>query len=215
MTIFVRLRQFLLLSSFLAGLFLLSQAAAQPQAPKSGASDAQKRQAKEKETEEDKYDRLDGKGASGKTVDVIEFAGNFEIHVYPGGSTQGLSVKVDRRNKDKPVAVIAYRFNNQAPLVRRAILSIPLSDGFLSYRDTSVTEYDKFIFSNNELAGKELVKYKLDPPPKQLYPEGHPANDVQAAAVRDEREPANSPPKTPEVEQPTVDENGSLKSFSW
>lgn len=32
---------------------------------------------------EEEYDRLDGVGASGKKVDVIEWEGSLEIHVYP------------------------------------------------------------------------------------------------------------------------------------
>src|SRR5437764_543896 len=57
-----------------------------------------------------KYDVLDGKGPSGKKVDVVEWEGNLEIHVAPKGSLRGLSLKLDKKNKDKPVMVIGYRF---------------------------------------------------------------------------------------------------------
>src|SRR4051812_30563328 len=71
------------------------------------------------------YDRLDGMGSSGKKVQVIEWEGNLEIHVYPSGSLQGLSLKIDRANKERPVMVIGYRFDAaKKPLIRRAILGI-------------------------------------------------------------------------------------------
>src|SRR4051812_4130447 len=68
------------------------------------------------------YDRLDGTGPSGKTVQVIEWEGNLEVHVYPIGSLKGLSLKLDEKNKGKPVMVIGYRFkdNPDVQLVRRA-----------------------------------------------------------------------------------------------
>src|SRR5687767_8204018 len=70
------------------------------------------------------FDRLDGTGRSGKKVDVIEWEGNLEIHVYPKGSLKSLALKLDKRNKDKTVMVIGYRFNNDPgkQLIRRAIL---------------------------------------------------------------------------------------------
>src|SRR6478672_2141360 len=71
---------------------------------------------------DDDYDRLDGVGRSGKKVNVIEWEGNLEVHVYPGGSLKGLALKLDKRNKDKPVMVIGYRFNDNpgVQLIRRA-----------------------------------------------------------------------------------------------
>lgn len=41
------------------------------------------------------YDRLDGTGPSHKRVDVIEWEGNLEVHVYPAGSLKGLAAKID------------------------------------------------------------------------------------------------------------------------
>src|SRR5687767_7863161 len=68
------------------------------------------------------YDRLDGMGPSGKRVDVIEWEGNLEVHVYPKGSLRGLALTIDRQKKDKPVMVIGYRFDNapKTQLIRRA-----------------------------------------------------------------------------------------------
>jgi hypothetical protein len=126
---------------------------------------------------DDDYDRMDGMGASGKKVNVIEWEGNLEIHVYPAGSLKGLALKLDKRNKDRPVMVIGYRFDNdpKKQLIRRAILGIDLADSFKAYRDpSSGSEYDKIVISNNGLAG-DMVAYKLDPAPTQLYPDGHPA----------------------------------------
>ena len=126
---------------------------------------------------DDDYDRMDGTGASGKKVNVIEWEGNLEIHVYPAGSLKGLALKLDKRNKDRPVMVIGYRFDNdpKKQLIRRAILGIDLAEGFKVYRDpSSGSEYDKIIISNNGLSG-DMMAYKLEPAPTQLYPDGHPA----------------------------------------
>jgi hypothetical protein len=123
------------------------------------------------------YDRLDGTGTSGKTVNVIEWEGNLEIHVYPKGSLVGLALKLDDRNSAKPVMVIGYRFDvaPKQTLVRRAILGIDLRGGFRTYRDTTAMEYDKIVITKNQLQSSELVAFRLDPEPKQLYPDGHPA----------------------------------------
>lgn len=133
---------------------------------------------------DEEYDRLDGHGPSGKKVNVIEWEGNLEIHVYPGGSLAGLSMKIDRSQKN-PVMVIGYRFNDQPSkvLIRRAILGIDLSDRFMTYRDPSVSEYDKIIVSNNGLSS-QVVAYKLDPAPDQLYPDGHPKNQMSSQLAR-------------------------------
>jgi hypothetical protein len=123
------------------------------------------------------YDRLDGTGYSGKTVNVIEWEGNLEIHVTPAGSLAGLALKLDKRNKDKPVMVIGYRFDldPSRQLVRRAILGIELREGFKVYRDRTALDYDKVVITNNTLSSKDLAVFRLDPDPAQLYPEGHPA----------------------------------------
>jgi hypothetical protein len=141
---------------------------------------------------EEDFDRLDGMGASGKKVNVIEWEGNLEIHVYPAGSLKSLALTIDRKTKDKPVMVIGYRFNDnpQKQLIRRAIIDgISLSDSFHTYRDTSAGEYDKIVITNNNL-DKVLTTYKLEPKPTQLYPEGHPALASQDDKGSDDRKPA-------------------------
>ena len=159
------------------------------------------------------YDRLDGKGPSGKKVHVIEWEGNLEIHVYPMGSLKGLALKLDKRNKDKPVMVIGYRFNDDSEkqLIRRAILGINLKEGFKAYKDPSADEYDKIIISNNGLSD-QVMAYKLDPEPSQLYPDGHPAlaktEETKPRSAR-ERKPASEEPDANEVE------DGFIKPFSW
>ena len=139
------------------------------------------------------FDRMDGTGASGKTVNVIEWEGNLEIHVAPPGGLKGLALKLDRTNKSKPVMVIGYRFdtNPSRQLIRRAILGIDLRDGFRVYRDKSVAEYDKIVITNNTLSGSDLVAYRLDPELKQLYPDGSPMLANQKSPA-DSRAPAST-----------------------
>lgn len=177
-----------------------------------GASTAIAGKAENLGPKEEDYDRLDGRGASGKKVDVIEWEGNLEIHVYPAGSLKGLGLKLDKTNKAKSVMVISYRFDTQPalPLIRRAILGIDLREGFHTYKDTSVDAYDKIIISNNVLS-EQVAEYKLEPEPKQLYPDGHPA---LAQADKASREPASEKPKTVEgPERPEIDEHGTIKPF--
>ncbi len=150
---------------------------------------------------DDNFDRLDGTGRSGKRVDVIEWEGNLEIHVYPAGSLKGLALKLDKKpgTKEK-VMVIGYRFAN-APdeqLVRRAILGIPISENFQVFRDPSADEYDKIVVSNNGLA-KPLVAFKTEGAPAQLYPDGHPANERGLAG--EERDPARERDKKQEQQR--------------
>ena len=170
------------------------------------------------------YDRLDGHGASGKKVDVIEWEGNLEIHVYPAGSLKGLALKLDKKNKDRPVMVIGYRFDNdpKTQLIRRAILGITLSEGFKAYRDPSADDYDKIIISNNTLSG-QVASYKLDPAPTQLYPDGHPAlASTQDKKKSEDRAPASANSKKKKG-QPSVgsdevidgDDDGSIKPFQF
>ena len=163
------------------------------------------------------YDRLDGTGKSGKKVDVVEWEGNLEIHVYPAGSLAGLSLKLDKKNKDKPVMVIGYRFTNdtKTQLIRRAILGVPFYEGFKAFKDPTANGYDKIVISNNGL-GKPLVAYNLEQPPAQLYPDGHPA--LVDAGADAERKPATSaskkksPPQ--EEDAPDVDqETGAIQPF--
>jgi len=157
------------------------------------------------------YDRLDGTGESGKRVNVIEWEGNLEIHVYPQGSLRGLALKIDDRNKQKPVMVIGYRFDNDPSkqLIRRAILSIDIKKGFKVFRDPRELEFDKIIISNNTLAS-QVVAFNLDPEPAQLYPDGHPANGVFA------RETPKMPSRAPAGKKPEeAHEEGAIKPFAW
>jgi hypothetical protein len=127
------------------------------------------------------YDRLDGTGASGKKVNVVEWEGNLEIHVYPRGSLKGLSLKLDKTNKDRPVMVIGYRFveHPETQLIRRAILGIDLAEGFRAYKDPTADDYDKIIITNNGMSAP-LAAYRLETPSKQLYPD---AATAKAAAA--------------------------------
>jgi hypothetical protein len=164
---------------------------------------------------DDDYDRLDGTGLSGKKVNVIEWEGNLEIHVYPAGSLKGLSLKLDKKNDYKPVMVIGYRFEGSStPLIRRAILGIKLNEGFKTYRDTTADGYDKIVISNNGLA-TPLVAFKLDTAPAQSYPDGHPMNnatDVAKISTDTSRKPAASE-EDEDSKQPMVEEEGRILPF--
>jgi hypothetical protein len=163
---------------------------------------------------QDDYDRLDGRGKSGKKVNVIEWEGNLEIHVYPGGSTQGLALTIDDSNQNKKVMVIGYRFdsNPREQLIRRNVLSIPIRPGFKVYRDPrSGKEYDKFIVTNTP-GGAPLVAYQLESPPTQLYPEGHSSLAKQEESKRDSaREPASGYHAPDSLDQ----ETGRIRPTSW
>lgn len=161
------------------------------------------------------YDRLDGKGPSGKRVDVIEWEGNLEVHVYPAGSLKGLGLKLDKQT-GKRVMVLAYRFED-APgkeLIRRAILGINLKEGFKAFKDPNTDDYDKIVISNNTLANP-LVAFGLDPAPKQLYPDGHgalaqsDAKDRQPAAHRGARAVEEPASEIPEIDK----ESGAISPF--
>jgi hypothetical protein len=127
------------------------------------------------------YDRMDGTGKSGETVQIIEWEGNLEVHVYPPGSLKGLAATLDMRNKAKPVMVLGYRFvnNPKQQFIRRAILGITMTNGFKAYKDPTEGEFDKIIISNNGLSG-QVALFKLDPTPTQLYPEGYPGGTAVA-----------------------------------
>jgi hypothetical protein len=170
------------------------------------------------EQQEEEYDRLDGMGASGKKVNVIEWEGNLEIHVYPAGSLKGLALTIDRKTKDKPVMVIGYRFNDnpEKQLIRRAIIDgISLNDGFHTYRDTSAGEYDKIVITNNNL-DKVLSVFKLEPKPTQLYPDGHPALVAQASKADDNRKPAAAAKaEAAKEDQAELQESGTIRPFMF
>lgn len=165
------------------------------------------------------YDRLDYMGESGKKVDVIEWEGNLEIHVYPAGSLRGLGLKMDRKN-GKKVMVISYRFDTTPkPLIRRALVSIDLTENFKVFKDPTEREFDKIVISNNGLA-KPLVAFKTDPEPTQLYPDGHPAlangqeKPEKKAPARATASQSDSAPPARTQTAPT-DENGTIKPFSF
>ena len=170
----------------------------------------------------DAYDRLDGTGESRKKVNVIEWEGNLEIHVYPAGSLKGLALKIDDRDKAKTVMVIGYRFDNapQKQLIRRAILGIDLKEGaYHVYRDSTAQGYDKVVITPHLLNASYLTAFKLDPPPKQLYPDGHPAllAEQQQKDPRKAEEPRRPASEDSEhVPGGTVDQDtGTIKPFKW
>ena len=162
---------------------------------------------------EDDYDRLDGTGRSGKKVHVVEWEGNLEVHVYPKGSLKSLALKLDDRNPQKPVMVIGYRFNDNPKnqLIRRAILGIPMPSRFQAYKDIQEQDFDKVIISPHGL-GSPLVALQLEPEPKQLYPEGHPALAAQSAPPQDEQ---RKPASKDGVQAPKGfdEETGTIKPF--
>ena len=130
---------------------------------------------------EEVYDTLDGKGPSHKKVDVVEWEGNLEVHVYPKGSAAGLGVKLDDRTKGKRVMVIGYRFKGQKEvLVRRAILGVPFDPKLKGFIDPTEKDFDKLAISNQTLEAP-WKPYKFDPAPKQWYPDGDERNDADPA----------------------------------
>ncbi|MBC7691464.1 MAG: hypothetical protein H7222_06820 [Methylotenera sp.] len=180
--LFLNFLNLAILSAFALPLISAQTAQAAQAAMKSGLKPGQQGQ-QALAAEEEEYDRLDGVGKSGKRVDVIEWEGNLEIHVYPKNSLRGLSLKLDKRNKDKPVMVIGYRLQGSAaPLIRRAILGVPFQEGFKTYRDLSEADFDKIIISNNGLSG-HLAEFRLDAAPAQLYPDGSPENGASSPSV--------------------------------
>jgi hypothetical protein len=165
-------------------------------------------------TPDDDYDRLDGTGRSAKRVNVIEWEGNLEVHVYPAGSVHGLAMKIDDRNPNKKVMVLGFRFKNhpEEQLIRRAILGIPLTADFQVYRDPkSGSEYDKFVITDRP-ARSSWVAFRRDPGPTQLYPEGHSAlaEGTQAPS------PSARLPASDASHRSGVDEDtGAIKPFNW
>ncbi len=163
---------------------------------------------------DDDYDRLDGVGRSGKTVNVIEWEGNLEIHVYPAGSLTGLALKLDQNPQGRKVMVIGYRFNSdpKQQLIRRAVLGIPFSEGFRAWRDRSARGYDKIVVSNQDLGGAGYLAYGLEKTPTQLYPDGHPAlaRDSGAASPR---KPASADPVRAVPRKDTDTDSGTIRPF--
>ena len=169
------------------------------------------------------YDRLDGQGRSGKTVNVVEWEGNLEIHVYPERSLIGLAAKIDQNARGTQVMVLSYRMESdpKLPLIRRAVLGIPFQSGFQAWKDTSAEGYDKIILSNRALKGPTLQRFPLEPEPKQLYPDGHPGLKAEPhspevpKATTDRRKPANSANDSQRVSpKDSLDpETGAIRPF--
>lgn len=125
---------------------------------------------------QDNFDRLDGTGPSHVKVHVVEWEGNLEIHVTPKGALQGLGIKYEKENKSRSILILAYRLGlTTSPLVRRAILGIPWPTQVQAYRDLSADGYDKIIFSGTRPSEGRIVPFRLDAPPQQNYPQGHPS----------------------------------------
>ena len=172
------------------------------------------------------FDRLDGTGPSHKRVDVIEWDGNLEVHVYPKGSAKGLSAKLDDRDQGKSVMVLGYRFSAaQKPLVRRAILGVPFTKNVKGFIDTTEKVFDKFAISNQDLSGS-WKPYKLDPSPKQWYPDGDERNDVDSApaikpVLTQQEQPADPdmgrvPTSIPQGKRRQApSEDGSVNNFNF
>jgi hypothetical protein len=179
------------------------------------------------------FDRLDGKGPSGKRVDVIEWDGNLEIHVYPKGSLVGLSAKLDDREEGKKVMVVGYRLAKGAkPLIRRAILGVPFTANVMGFIDRSEPDFDKLAISNQNLA-KPWAPYKLDPAPAQWGPEGSDRefSNPQQPTLTDATSPnsevapepaqkrtrggSRNPASVPTKVTPPTEETDSLNHFNW
>ena len=159
--------------------------------------------------QEEVFDRLDGKGPSGKRVDVIEWEGNLEIHVYPKGSLKGLSAKLDDRAEGKRVMVIGYRLGEKTrPLVRRAILGVPFQPALQAFQDNSEKEFDKLALSNRMLTGKWKT-YTLDPAPAQWYPDGDERNQEDQMRMSESKRPA------PKARKPASLDEGSLNDYDF
>jgi hypothetical protein len=160
------------------------------------------------------FDRLDGTGPSHKRVDVIEWEGNLEVHVYPKGSLKGLSAKLDDREKGKKVMVIGYRFANAThPLVRRAILGVPFHSQLKAYIVPSERDYDKLALSNRELSGA-WKPFKLDAPPKQWYPDGDERNEEVTPQPMSKTTPVSRPSRFPAAAKRPV-RDGSLNQYDF
>ncbi len=184
------------------------------------------------------FDRLDGTGPSGKKVNVIEWENNLEIHVYPKGSLSGLGLKVDRKDKNKPVMVIEYSFKGTPyTIIRRAVIAVPLKDGFRTYQESNTDDYDKVIITNHTLTAS-VKPFPLNAAPTQLYPDHHPAlqvaeqsDDAAAPVVGESRpetysarssqdtriklEKANEDRKPASQTQPRTSDEGSVGSFDF
>lgn len=126
---------------------------------------------------QDDFDRLDGTGPSHVKIQVIEWEGNLEIHVTPKGALRGLGIKYEKENKSQSILILAYRLGLATPpLIRRAVLGIPWPSQIQAFRDLSAEGYDKIIFSGNRPSEGRIVPFRLEAPPLQNYPQGHPSS---------------------------------------
>ena len=168
---------------------------------------------------EEVYDVLDGTGPSHKKVDVVEWDGNLEVHVYPKGSAAGLGVKLDDRTQGKKVMVIGYRLKGQKNiLVRRAILGVPFDPKLKGFVDPTEKDFDKLAISNQTLPAP-WKPYKFDPAPKQWYQDGDERNDEDPAmpapaTVLGEIQQGDSNRAPASVKKVRSDE-GSLNQYNW
>jgi|GEM_PF-868729 len=174
----------------------------------------------------DVFDRLDGSGPSKVRVDVIEWDGNLEVHVYPRGALKGLSAKLDDRESGKKVMVIGYRLgNSKTPLIRRAILGIPFTKNVLGFIDRTEPDFDKFALSNQPLS-KPWAPFKLDPAPAQWGPEGSDKAESSQPRLteqpsRTESDSSRAPASVPQPHRSHSrghsdhGNSGSLNQFNW
>ena len=161
------------------------------------------------------FDRLDGTGKSRKRVDVIEWEGNLEIHVYPKGSLAGLAAKLES-HRGKKVMILGYRFKEDPRVqrVRRNVVSIPFPEQFHVYQDPVTDDYDKVVLTPHEL-GRPLFAFNLDPEPSQKFPSGHPAladggGAAEPNAITESRKPASGLKRAG-----GKSEDGAIEHFTW
>ncbi len=172
---------------------------------------------RKKAPKEDDYDRLDGRGPSRAKVDVIEWAGNLEIHVYPKGMLQGLSLHFDDgSDSGQAVMVIGYRFRTQyeKQLIRRAVLGIPMNSSFHTYIDRKVGSYDKIVISKSKLSNS-LTAYRLEKPSKFLYPEGHPKRNIRLRKDKSKLAEQSDTPQRVPAQAPQKKQEEDIRHFSW
>ncbi len=163
---------------------------------------------------EEVFDRLDGTGPSGKKVDVVEWEGNLEVHVYPKGSLKGLSVKLDDRQKGKKVMVIGYRFGaKERPLIRRAILGVPFDAKIQAFIEAGAKGYDKIGLSNRPLPAP-WKPYRLDAAPSQWYPDGDERNESDPVAPALTKSPRSQVKRIPAGDRKPMTE-GSVNGFDF
>tara|TARA_Y100000590_G_scaffold390511_3_gene466355 strand:+ start:64 stop:777 length:714 start_codon:yes stop_codon:yes gene_type:complete len=110
-----------------------------------------------------RYEVLDGAGPSRTKVDVIEFKGKMEIHVYPPEHLLGLGARVEKNSDGEKVMVLSYRLSTTSkPLIRRATLNVPFKAGasVLGFEDSRVRGYKKIYLVDTPM--KIGTPYKID-----------------------------------------------------